>query len=193
MSKRAVILHGTDCSPDSNWLPWAKHQLESRGYDVWVPELPGNHTPNRFVYDGFLRESGWDFTDNVLIGHSSGATNILNLLAADWFPTVEKAILVGTFLNEDKLHANRPDWYEDGQFDQLFPVVFDVDTIKAKAREFIFIHGVDDPYCAYDDTVAFCKAVGGTLKSVVDGRHLSSNRKELPELLPYIEDGESHK
>ena len=189
MSRRAVILHGTDCTPASNWLPWARHQLEVRGYEVWVPELPGNHTPNRFVYDGFLRESGWDFTDNILIGHSSGATTVLNLLSADWFPTIEKAILVGTFLNEDTLRRDTPDWYEAGQFDQLFPPSFDAEKLTAKARQFVFIHGRDDPYCAYDDAAKWCGELGGTLVSVENGLHLSGNRKELPELLSYIEEG----
>lgn len=183
---KAVILHGTDCSPNSNWLPWAKWQLENRGYEVWVPELPGNHTPNRFVYDEFLRESSWDFTDNVIIGHSSGATTVLNLLSADWFPKIEKAILVGMFVNEDKLRANKPGWYEDGQFDQLFPEEFAMATIQQKAHELVFIHGTDDPYCAYEDARALCDQLGGTLESVEDGLHLSSNRKELPELLSYI-------
>lgn len=183
--KRAVILHGTDGSPDINWIPWAKSQLELRGYDVYVPQLPECHTPNRFTYDEFLRRSGWDFRDNLLIGHSSGATAMLNLLSADWFPAVDTVILVGTFLNEDKVSG--VEWYESGQFDQLFPESFDVDKIRSKAREFVLIHGTDDPYCGYDTAEDFCRQLDGVFVPVEGGRHLSGDRKELPEVLPFIE------
>jgi len=180
--KRAVILHGTDGNPGINWLPWAKSQLEARGYDVWVPLLPENHTPNRFVYEDYIQKSTWDFTDNIIIGHSSGATTLLNLLSTPWFPKIDKAILVGTFLNEKLLPA--ASWYEPGQFDNLFAKnAYDIGLLKSKVKEFYFIHGNDDPYCDVNDTRTLCSELGGRFVLVPGGLHLSSNRKELPELL----------
>lgn len=183
---RAVILHGTDGSPNINWIPWAKDLLESKGYEVWVPQLPECHTPSALLYNDFLSSADWDFSNNLIIGHSSGATTILNLLSSDWFPVIDKAVLVGAFLNEDKLHLTNPDWYDEGQFDHLFPNEFDPSVIKRKSRAFVFIHSVDDPYCSYDDAQVLCRQLGGSLHSVNGGAHLSSNRKELPELLTHI-------
>jgi predicted alpha/beta hydrolase family esterase len=91
--KRAVILHGTDSNPQDIWFPWFKNQLEANGYTVFVPLLPDNHTPNRKKYEEFLKNSNWDFRDNILIGHSSGATTALNLLSADWLPKVKAVVL----------------------------------------------------------------------------------------------------
>lgn len=93
-TKRAVILHGTDASPDANWFPWLKEKLEAEGYEVWVPELPGNHTPNREVYNDFLFGSDWDLTDNIVVGHSSGAVSVLNLLMDERCPKVKLAVVV---------------------------------------------------------------------------------------------------
>lgn len=184
--KRAVILHGTDGSPDVNWLPWVKSELETHGYEVFVPLLPQNHTPSKIVYEQFLRESGWDFTDNLLIGHSSGATTVLNLLSSEWFPKVNSAILVGTFLNEALTISAA--WYDPGQFDDLFPKDnFDPELLRRKAEKIFFIHGNDDPYCSLDDAKSLCEAVGGEILIVKQGLHLSSNRKELPELIPILE------
>jgi hypothetical protein len=58
--KRAVILHGTDGSPDMNWFPWLKEKLEADGYEVWAPLLPENHTPSKEVYNNFLLGYDWD-------------------------------------------------------------------------------------------------------------------------------------
>lgn len=184
--KKAVILHGTDGSPEANWLPWAKKQLGEHGYDVWVPLLPENHTPNRETYEKFFEKSGWDFTDNLLIGHSSGATSVLNLLQTDWFPVANTAILVGAFLNEKLLKG--VSWYEPGQFDNLFPHKFDTELIKYNAKYLYFIHGDDDPYCDSNDARMLSEEVSGKFITVPGGKHLSSNRTELPEIVPILEE-----
>ena len=31
---RAILLHGTDGSNESNWIPWLKQQLVKRGFEV---------------------------------------------------------------------------------------------------------------------------------------------------------------
>lgn len=97
--KRAVILHGTDAAPEQNWFPWLKQKLETEGYEVWAPLLPGNHTPNREVYNDFLlgQEQGWDFTDNIVVGHSSGAVAVLNLLMDPRCPKVKLGVMVGAW------------------------------------------------------------------------------------------------
>jgi predicted alpha/beta hydrolase family esterase len=184
--KKAVLLHGTDGSPEYCWFPWLTKLLQVAGLETYVPLLPENHTPNRFLYDEFLQNSGWDFNDNLLIGHSSGATTVLNLLQSDWFPKVDSVVLVGTFLNENLVQ--NADWYEKGQFINLFPDVFDVEKIKSKANKFYFIHGDDDPYCDINDAKDLCKKIGGEFIVVPGGKHLSSNRTDLPEIIAPLKD-----
>ena len=36
----ATILHGTGCNPHSFWQPSIKKYLETKGYEVWIPQLP---------------------------------------------------------------------------------------------------------------------------------------------------------
>jgi predicted alpha/beta hydrolase family esterase len=109
--KRAVILHGTSSHPTHNWQPWIKTELEANGYDVWAPELPNNDIPDRQTYDEFLKNSGWDFTDNLIVEHSSGATTVFNLLSSDWLPHIKTAVVVGAFLNEDL--TRQMDWHDE--------------------------------------------------------------------------------
>ena len=181
-TKRAAIFHGTGNSPADCWLPWIKHLLEQSGYEVFAPLLPGNDTPNKDTYESFLRRSAWDFAGNVLVGHSSGATTILNLLSTDWFPHVSAAVLAGTFLNERLTES--ASWYVPGQFDNLFLPEYDPTVIKQKADTFYFVHGSNDPFCDIDDAKQFCNKVGGTFMTVPNGHHLGSGSglTELPEL-----------
>jgi predicted alpha/beta hydrolase family esterase len=184
--KRAVILHGTSSHPTHNWQPWIKEELEAAGYEVWAPVLPDNDTPDRRVYDDFLRNSHWDFTDNVLVGHSSGATTALNLLSTDWLPHIKAAVLVGTFLNEKLLYDQ--DWYSEEQFSKLFPVGgFDVEKIKSKVGRIYCIHGEQDPLCSFDDARDFCQEVGGVFVPVKSAGHFSSPTESLPEIITSLE------
>lgn len=181
--KKAVLLHGTDGSPNDHWFPWIRDELEKNGYEVFAPTLPENHTPNWDMYEEFLRNSGWDFSDNLLVGHSSGTTTILNLLMADWFPRVKASVMVGTFLNERL--TKTADWYEAGQFDKLFVQDFDVEKIKSKCPDFIFVHGDNDPACGYGDAKEFCQKLDGDFITIMNGEHLSgsSGITEIPEII----------
>lgn len=184
--KRAVILHGTDDSPEQNWQPWIKKELEAAGYEVFAPELPGNNKPNRQAYDQFLHDSGWDFTDNLLIGHSSGSTTVLNLLSSDWLPHIKSAVLVGTFLNEDLTRLT--DWHNDETFKNLFPPEgFDADRIKSKVDRMYFIHGDKDPLCDFNDARLFCNQVGGVFVPVSGAGHFSGPTTELPEIISSLQ------
>lgn len=181
--KRAVILHGTDASPEANWFPWLKEKLEAEGYEVWVPELPGNHTPDRQVYGDFLFGQGWDFTDNLVIGHSSGAVEVLNLLMDERCPKVTMAVMVGAWA------GGLPNGYEVGntQFVNLFPEEgFDFELIKSKAENLAFLHGDNDPYCPLEQAKFLAEKLDASLTVIPDGGHLGKNFPEFPQLWDVI-------
>lgn len=182
--KHAVFLHGTNGDPGDHWWPWLRGKFENSGYEVWAPKLPGCDRPNKRTYHDFLVGQDWDFRSNVLVGHSSGATTVLNLLADDSFPKVQVAILVASFLNEDL--TKTVDWYENGQFDELFPVGgFEFEKLRIKADKFYFVHSQDDPYCSYEDALRACKLLGGEMITIPNGGHLSKSFGivELPQLV----------
>lgn len=181
--KRAAIFHGTDGKSGDNWQAWLKEQLEALGFDVFAPTLPNNHKPNQKTYEDFLRSSSWDFTDNILIGHSSGATMVLNLLMSDWLPKVKAVVLVGTFLNQ-KL-TQHAEWYESGQFDNLFLGNYDPQKLKYKTGHFYFVHGSNDPFCDIEDARVLCKQLEGRFITIKDGHHLggASGVMQLPDLI----------
>lgn len=137
--KNAIILHGTDNTPEGNWFRWLEKQLQERGYDVWLPQLPDAARPNAQKYNQLLLSHGFDYNqETLLIGHSSGAAAILNLLQE--LPDsvkIKAAFLVGAF--EGPLGKDTRS--------ELFPKPFDFAKIKARCRKFILIHSDNDPYC----------------------------------------------
>ena len=39
--KKVVIIHGANGSPEENWFPWLKKELETKGIEVIIPQFPG--------------------------------------------------------------------------------------------------------------------------------------------------------
>jgi hypothetical protein len=181
--KRALILHGTDAQPMSGWRPWLKSVLEEQGYEVWIPALPGNHTPNRMVYNDYLFSQDWDFSDNIVVGHSSGAVSVLNLLMDARCPRINAGIMVSAWA------GGIPTGFEpdNTQFDNLFPSDgFDFELIKSKASKLAFIHSDNDPYYPLEQAQYLAKELDAPLTVIHKGDHLGSPRTELPEILQML-------
>ncbi len=172
----ALILHGTGANSSANWFPWLKAELEKRHYKVWVPDLPDSDQPNIETYNNFLLSNkNWMFNkDSIIIGHSSGAVEILGLLEA--LPkdvVINKCFLIGSF--KDDLGWD--------SLKKLFIKPFDFKKIKTHAKEFIFIHSNDDPYCPLEHAKYLSKKINGKL-IIKDGQgHFSGNDITIPAIL----------
>lgn len=181
--KQALILHGTDASPSNNWFTWLKEQLEADDYKVWLPQLPNSATPNTKTYNEFLL-SNPDFTFNeetILVGHSSGAVEILGLL--QYLPDdtrVKAAYLVSAFRNDLGWDA----------LTGLFEEPFDFEKIKAKADKFVFFHSDNDPYVPLNQAQYLAEQLDGELIVQPSQGHfnteLSESYQEFPVLLEEI-------
>jgi len=179
--KNVLILHGTDSTSQSNWFPWLAAELKARGWKVWSPDLPHAEKPNVTRYNEFLLSGGWEFNeDSVLIGHSSGAVEILALLPH--LSVIKAAVLVGAF--KDDLG-----WES---LSELFLEPFDFDAIRSHAKKFVFVHSDDDPHCPLEGAQFLAEKVGGELIVKEGQKHFSIGTageayKEFPFILEVIE------
>ena len=183
--KRVVILHGTSVNHTANWFSWLGAELEKLGCKVWLPDLPNSERPNIEKYNDFLFSSNWDFNDNLIIGHSSGAVAIFGLLEA--LPKqvkIDTAVMAGAFtkrLSED------PSWE---MLQELFERPFDFEAIKKKANKFIFVHSDDDPICPLEQAQELKEKVDGELLVQHGMGHFSARLDprftKFPELLDII-------
>ncbi|MEK7550686.1 MAG: alpha/beta hydrolase [Patescibacteria group bacterium] len=182
--KNALILHGTANNHNGNWFPWLKNELENKGYKVWVPDLPIPNTPNAKLNTNFiLTNKDWNFDgESLIIGHSSGAVEILNLL--QHFPKdvcVKKCIFVAVF--KDNLGEE--------MFNGLFEEVFNFQLIKKHSKQFIFIHSDDDPYCPLSHAEYLSKKLNAKLIVKKGQGHFNlekgSQYKKFPFLLDLVD------
>jgi predicted alpha/beta hydrolase family esterase len=180
---KAVILHGTGNDPNGNWFPYLKTELENLGYEVWIPNLPGADYPNVRRYNKFLLNSGWDFNNNLVIGHSSGAVEVLALLEA--LPDgvkVNTAIMVSVF--EGDLG------WED--LKDLGGLKFDYEKIHSRAEQFIVIHSDDDPHCPPEGAKRIAAKLGAEFKLFHGMKHFSEHTDhrftKFPELIEIIKE-----
>ncbi len=54
MVKKVVIVHRWDGTPRSDWYPWLEKELEKKGLEVSVPEMPATETPEIDKWVPFL-------------------------------------------------------------------------------------------------------------------------------------------
>jgi predicted alpha/beta hydrolase family esterase len=176
--KQALILHGTDASPEANWFRWLEGVMKNMGCAVWLPQLPNSAAPSTKTYNSFLlSNSTFEFEGATLIGHSSGAVEILSLLQhLPESTTVGDVYLVSAFkdnLNWDAL-------------DELFLEPYDYELIKAKARSITVIHSDNDPYVPTDHARFLAEKLNARLLLVGGQGHFNLEQSEEYRQFPLL-------
>ncbi|MFC1655363.1 RBBP9/YdeN family alpha/beta hydrolase [Patescibacteria group bacterium] len=131
------IFHGVGGSPQENWFPWLKEQLEDLDQQVIIPQFP---TPEGQTLENWLNvldQYKEDINeDAILIGHSLGVPFALNVLERY---KVKAAFLVSGFYGK-----------ADNQFDPGMVTFaqreFDWEKIKSNCEYFYVFHSDNDPY-----------------------------------------------
>ena len=76
-----IIMHGTMGTPEGNWFPWLKNELEHQGVKALTPQFP---TPKEQSLTSWLKVLDTykdEFDSNlVLVGHSIAPALILQKL-----------------------------------------------------------------------------------------------------------------
>jgi hypothetical protein len=180
--KKALILHGTSGNSQGEWFGWLKTKLELKGYQVWVPDLPGAEEPDINLYNPYiLKNCPFQIDEEtVIVGHSSGAAAAMGLVQV--LPNrVEKIISVAGFVDDldyepvKKMYAS---W------------IFNWRKIKKQADKIIAIYSDDDPFVPVKHARELHKLVGAEKVLIPGQKHfsVSTNNKytEFPEILKWV-------
>lgn len=177
-----IIIHGVYANPDSNWFPWLKKELESRGHEVIIPKFP---TPLDQTLESWLRViSHFEEKINeetVLIGHSLGAAFILDYLEQS-NKKIKAAFLVAPFHKQI-----------NGPYDEISKTFIDKKfywgNIKNNCGKFFVFCSDNDEYIFINIPKELAKKLNAELRIIQNGGHLNKKAGyvKFPELLEMIE------
>ncbi len=138
MPKRVYIIHGWGGSPEGNWFPWLKKELEK--IDIKVEVLPMPHSDNPILSEWLdtLKNAIDKPDENVyLIGHSLGPITIVRYLE-----TLGKGEKIGGAV----FIAGFPESVGIEETKTFFETPVDYEKVKSSADKFVAINSDNDPY-----------------------------------------------
>lgn len=166
--KTVFIFHGTGGSPEGNWFPWLKKELEARGCWVYVPRFP--HPENHHLSDWLevLKKYEKDIVDEdtIFVGHSLGGLFLLRVLELLKKPA-RAAFFVSTPIGIKPIRYYESDFAFSG-------FSFNWPEIKRKAEYFAVYHSDNDPYVSLGNGVELAKQLGIKLKFIPKAGHLNA-------------------
>lgn len=137
--KRAIIIHCWGGYTDYCWYPWAKKELEKKGFDVQVPAFPDTDNPKLSAWLSTLKESIGKPDENLyLIGHSLGNPTIMRYLE-----TLKEDEKIGGMI----MVAGFTENLGFPEIKNFFEKPFDFPKIKSRVKNGIYaIQSDNDPY-----------------------------------------------
>jgi len=175
------IFHGVGGHSQENWFPWLKKELEAQDYRVIVPDFPHAERPALAEWLEHFRAYE-DLVDDrtIFVGHSLGGALALRLLERAKKP-IRACILVASV------------WGIMGNdFDPVMNTFtkqpYDWPVIRGNARNFMVIHGDNDPYIRLSLAEELARNLGTTVETISGGGHLNTTAgfAEFPFLLERI-------
>lgn len=155
-------------SPEGNWFPWMKTQLENQWYKVIVPRFltPENQSLDSWK-EVFEEYKKYIDSQTIFIAHSIGPSFVCSLLEEIETP-VKSCYFVSGFLWFLWLH----------EFDSLNKTFvdknFNWNKIKNNCSYFYMCHGSDDPYVPHENARELSEKLWIWIDMIEWGGHLNS-------------------
>src|SRR4030043_1412615 len=164
---KVIIIHGAYGSPQENWFPWLKKELEKLNCGVIVPQFP---TPKGQKLDKWLAILNktikkWD-NGFIFAAHSLGPALVLKKIEELEKP-IRAAFLVAGFIGKlgneiDHINAN------------FFTKGFDWEKIRKNCQNFFVYNSDNDPYVSLVKGEELAKNLGVKLNVIPGGGHFNT-------------------
>ncbi|MBU2472437.1 MAG: alpha/beta hydrolase [Patescibacteria group bacterium] len=147
-NKKVYIIHRWGGDPKADWYVWLKNQLQDRGFEVYILEMPNPESPNIKKWTDFISQQAGEPNDNMLfIGHSIGCQAILRYLQESQASALGVVCVAGWFRlkdleTEEEKEIAKP-WLDIS--------LINFEKIKENAGDLIAIFSDNDPYVSLEE------------------------------------------
>jgi predicted alpha/beta hydrolase family esterase len=183
MKKRVVIVHGWDGYPEEGWFPWLKSELEKRGFEVIVPQLPDAAIPRIEKWVPALAQAvGTPDEQTYFVGHSMGCQAIARYL--ETLPegqNVGGAVFVSGFFKRLTGIEDTPD-EQLVKEEWLIATPIDLAKVKSHLPKSVAVFSDDDPWVPLDNQDDFRDKLGSEIIIQHGKGHFSGGRDKVFEL-----------
>lgn len=173
---RVLIIHGWDGYPEECWFPWLKTELEAKGFNVYIPQLPHPDQPLIEDWVPFIaNQVVQPDAETFLVGHSTGCKAILIYLQS--LPTGSRiggVILVGAWLKTLKtLDKEEPGDQIVARSWLAAPLHWE--KIRSVNPKTIGIYSDNDPYVDITESEMLKEKLGATIVIEHDKGHMGND------------------
>lgn len=182
MKKRVFIVHGWDGYPEEGWFPWLKKELELRGFDVTVPQLPDAGSPRIEKWVPKLSEVvGIPDEQTYFIGHSMGCQTVARYLESLLEGVrVGGVVFVAGFFKRLTDLEDDPDVRETEKHWLKSPI--DFQKVKSHLPKSVAIFSDNDPWVPLENLDDFHNQLGSEIVVEHAKGHFSGSRDKITEL-----------
>lgn len=180
--KNALILHGILGNSRENWFPWLRAELEQRGWNVLLSDLPNPNHPDRDEWLKTARKlvSDVNFSELVIVGHSLGVVTALDLIEAE-NKKVKSLISVSGFGKDYGVELN-------SYF--LKKKKIDFNKVRNLVGKSVVTYGDNDPYVPQKTLKDLAENLGVEPIIIKKDGHINTNSgyKKFPLILKLLEE-----
>ena len=185
--KRLFIIHRWDGTPNSDWYPWLKKELEKKRFKVIVPEMPKTSEPEINSWVSHLKNIVGKLDENTyFIGHSIGCQVIMRFLEKeDYNGKILRIVFVAGWFKLDNLENKKVEAIARPWINT--PINFN--KIKSKINKITVFLSDKEPYGFLDDNAKiFREKLNAKIIIEENKGHFTEGDgvKEFPELLREI-------
>ncbi len=181
---KVFVFHGAYGSPEENWIPWLRKEIEGRGHQVFVPRFP---TPEKQNLENwkqvFIKIKGEVDEESVFVGHSLGAVFALRVIEKLDKP-VKACFLVAGFTGD--LGIEEFDSINHSFTDKKF----NWEKIKSNCRRFVVFYSDNDQYVPMEKGKELARRLSAETALVKNAGHFNKESRftEFPQLLEKIQE-----
>jgi len=183
--KRVFIVHRWSGGSHDDWRPWLKAELEKRGWQVTVPDMPDTDAPVIEKWVAHLAEVvGTPDAETYFVGHSIGNQAILRYLEAVTQPVGGAVFVAGWFslenLEDEETAAIAKPWIET-------PI--DLGKVRGVLPKSTVIISDNDPYGMFEENKRKFAELGSKIVVLPNAGHFTAEDgfTELPVALSELE------